>query len=170
MKATGIFTMNKKTVLKQIGKYPAFYRDVWRACMNIPRGQVRTYKWVAEQIGRPGAYRAVGNALGKNPFAPIVPCHRVVRSDGLLGEYSMGATDNKRRLLESEGLDVDAIQDLAARGIRYVGSDTTHIYCHPSCRDAARITATHRVEFKSARAAAQSGYRACKRCRPAAAA
>jgi O-6-methylguanine DNA methyltransferase len=137
---------------------------------EIPSGEVRPYGWVAREIGSPGATRAVGTALAQNPVPVIVPCHRVVRSDGRLGEYSMGDTDNKRRLLEAEGLDVDALEDLAARGVRFIGSDTTHIFCHPSCKDASRITDRHLVEFRSARAAAAAGYRACKRCRPAVAA
>ena len=69
----------------------------------IPRGEVRTYGWVARKIGLPRACRAVGNALAKNPFAPEVPCHRVLRSDGLLGGYS-GGVKKKEHLLASEGV------------------------------------------------------------------
>jgi methylphosphotriester-DNA--protein-cysteine methyltransferase len=94
----------------------------------------------------------------------------VVRSDGKLGNYSLGDRDNKRRLLEAEGLDTTRLEQDAARGVRYVGSDTTHIYCHPTCRDAKRITSSHRVEFRGSQDAARAGYRPCKRCRPAMAA
>ena len=69
---------------------------------QIPMGEVRTYAWVAKKIRRPKAVRAVGTALKKNPFTIIVPCHRVVRSDGSLGEYLLGR-DLKKRLLEAEG-------------------------------------------------------------------
>jgi O-6-methylguanine DNA methyltransferase len=79
-----------------------FQRRVYLAVCRIPRGQTRSYRWVAERIGRPGAARAVGNALNRNPFAPIVPCHRVVRSDGSLGGYSRGQA-KKRALLRKEG-------------------------------------------------------------------
>jgi hypothetical protein len=100
----------------------------------------------------------------------IVPCHRVVRSDGMLGQYSLGGPANKRALLASEGLDPDGMEGLARAGIRYVGSDTTHIYCLPTCHNAKRITDQHRVLFKSAGAGIAAGYRACGTCRPVAAA
>lgn len=83
-----------------------FERDVYRAVIRIPKGQVRSYKWVAEKIGRPGASRAVGNALNKNPYIGIVPCHRVVRSDGSIGGYRKGSSV-KRKILEREGVDLE---------------------------------------------------------------
>jgi len=70
---------------------------------KIPRGQVRTYAWVAQEVKRPDAKRAVGNALNRNPFPIIVPCHRVVRSDRSIGGYALGR-DLKRKLLEIEGI------------------------------------------------------------------
>ena len=79
-----------------------FQRLVYGAVCRIPRGHTRSYRWVAERIGRPRAARAVGQALRRNPFAPIVPCHRVVRSDGALGGYARGSA-RKRRLLQQEG-------------------------------------------------------------------
>src|SRR6185503_8389727 len=82
--------------------------------------------------------RAVGSALAHNPVPLVVPCHRVVRSDGLIGQYSMGGPDAKRRVLGSEGLDTAWLEAEAAAGHRYTGSDTTHIVCHPTCRDARR--------------------------------
>jgi O-6-methylguanine DNA methyltransferase len=147
-----------------------FQAKVLLKTAEIPRGEVRPYGWVAGEIGKPSATRAVGSALARNPVPVVIPCHRVVRSDGVLGRYSMGEDANKRRLLESEGLDLDGLASLAGRGVRLIGSDTTHIYCHPTCRDARRITDRHRVEFRSAGDAERHGYRACKRCRPAAAA
>ena len=86
---------------KLISTYPKFYQKVWLACKQIPYGQTRTYKWLAEKIGSPRAYRAVGQALSKNPFAPEIPCHRVIRSDGKLGGYS-GGIDRKLALLKKE--------------------------------------------------------------------
>ncbi|MCB2222733.1 MAG: methylated-DNA--[protein]-cysteine S-methyltransferase [Actinobacteria bacterium] len=147
-----------------------FQAAVLAKTAEIPRGEVRPYGWVAGEIGRPGATRAVGSALARNPVPVVIPCHRVVRSDGVLGRYSLGEDANKRRLLEMEGLDVDGLAALAARGVRLVGSDTTHVYCHPTCGHARRITDAHRVEFRSAADAERAGYRACLRCRPAAAA
>jgi methylated-DNA-[protein]-cysteine S-methyltransferase len=78
-----------------------FEKKVWNTLRKIPYGETRTYKWLAEEIGNPHAFRAVGNALGKNPIPIIFPCHRVIETDGSLGGYSPG-TDIKRRLLEIE--------------------------------------------------------------------
>ncbi|MBI5884167.1 MAG: MGMT family protein [Elusimicrobia bacterium] len=92
-------------VLSKMKLHPAFHQAVWRACAEIPKGQVRTYGWIARRIGKPGAARAVGQALGKNPFAPHVPCHRVVGADGRLTGFSgPGGIQRKRRLLLKEGV------------------------------------------------------------------
>ena len=86
-------------------KATPFQKKVWKTLLQIPRGEVRTYAWIAQMIGSPKAMRAVGNAVGKNPLAPEVPCHRVVRTDGSLGGYSgRGGIKEKRRLLKKEGL------------------------------------------------------------------
>lgn len=79
----------------------AFQRTVWAALRTIPAGRTATYAEVAEMIGQPGAHRAVANACGKNPAPLLVPCHRVVRSDGTLGGYRLG-TSRKAALLEAE--------------------------------------------------------------------
>ena len=79
----------------------AFEKKVYEAVAGIPRGETRTYKWVAKAVGRPAAYRAVGNALNKNPYLGVVPCHRVIKSDGSIGGFAKGAAA-KRRLLKSE--------------------------------------------------------------------
>lgn len=143
-----------------------FEQDVWHKALEIPRGEVRPYGWVAAEIGRPRAVRAVGTALGHNPVPLIVPCHRVVRTDGTIGQYSLGGPANKRTILRSEGLDPEGMEAQAAAGIRYTGSDTTGIFCLPTCRHARRVTYAHRLWFRSARAAADAGYRPCKICRP----
>ena len=80
----------------------SFEKKVWKTLLKIPKGQVRSYGWVAKQVGVPHAVRAVGNAVNKNPFAPEVPCHRVIRSDGSLGGYAKGLKA-KRALLRKEG-------------------------------------------------------------------
>ena len=73
--------------------------------MKIPKGNVKTYSQVAKGIGEPLAVRAVANAIGKNPFAPKIPCHRVIRSDGSLGGYSgKGGIKKKKLLLKREGV------------------------------------------------------------------
>ncbi|MBA2373725.1 MAG: methylated-DNA--[protein]-cysteine S-methyltransferase [Chloroflexi bacterium] len=147
-----------------------FERDVWRKALEIPRGEVRPYGWIAAEIGRPKAVRAVGTALGHNPVPLIVPCHRVVRSDGSLGQYSLGGPANKRTILASEGLDPESLEMQARAGVRYIGSDTTRIVCLPTCSAAKRIGPTHRVPFRSLDGAASAGYRTCRKCRPISAA
>jgi O-6-methylguanine DNA methyltransferase len=144
----------------------SFEVAVWLKALEIPRGEVRPYGWIAAEIGSPRAVRAVGTALAHNPVPLVVPCHRVVRSDGTIGQYSLGGPDNKRRILAAEGLDTWALEAEAAAGVRFIGSDTTHIVCHPTCRDARRVTPRHRVPFRSLAAAAAAGYRPCHHCRP----
>ena len=80
-----------------------FQLKVWKYLMRIPKGRVKTYLDVAKAIGKPKAFRAVANAVGKNPYPPKIPCHRVIRSDGSLGGYSgKGGIKEKRRLLTLE--------------------------------------------------------------------
>jgi len=80
-----------------------FAQRVWRAALEIPFGQTMSYRQLAERIGAPGAARAVGHALGANPIAVVVPCHRVLRADGSLGGYA-GGLETKRVLLAHEGI------------------------------------------------------------------
>ena len=147
-------------------EHSEFERAVWLKALEIPRGEVRPYGWIAAEIGRPKAVRAVGTALGHNPVPLIVPCHRVVRSDGMIGQYSLGGPENKRTILAEEGADPEQLESLARAGIRYFGSDTTRIFCLPTCRDARRTTERHLVHFRSARDAGAAGYRPCLHCRP----
>lgn len=78
-----------------------FETEVWEAIKGIPYGETRTYKWLADRVGHPGAARAVGQALSKNPIPIVVPCHRIIESKGDIGGYSSGV-DIKRRLLDME--------------------------------------------------------------------
>ena len=81
-----------------------FQLKVWSYLKKIPKGKVKTYAQVAKAIGKPKAIRAVANAIGKNPFPPKIPCHRVIRSDGKLGGYSAkGGIKTKKKLLKNEG-------------------------------------------------------------------
>ena len=79
-----------------------FQQEVWRACQQIPAGSTVSYSELASNVGRPKAVRAVGSALGANPFLILVPCHRVLRSNGELGGFA-GGLDLKLRLLQKEG-------------------------------------------------------------------
>jgi O-6-methylguanine DNA methyltransferase len=143
-----------------------FERATLEKATEIPRGEIRPYAWIAREIGRPGAVRAVGSALGRNPIPLLIPCHRIVRSDGQIGDYVFGTAD-KETILRVEGVALDALAAEARRRIRYHASDTTGIYCFPTCHHARRITAQHLVTFSSDAAAQAAGYRPCKHCRPA---
>ena len=82
-----------------------FQKKVWNYLKSIPRGKTMSYKQVAKGINSPKSIRAVANAVGKNPYPPKIPCHRVVRSDGSLGGYSgKGGIKRKKLLLKSEGI------------------------------------------------------------------
>ncbi|HKN88117.1 MAG TPA: methylated-DNA--[protein]-cysteine S-methyltransferase [Nitrospiraceae bacterium] len=96
-----------------------FQRRVWRAILRIPYGRVRSYRWVADRVGGAHYARAVGNALGANPVPIIVPCHRIVASDGSLGGFT-GGLPVKRKLLQLEGtlaqLNSGASREAGGRG------------------------------------------------------
>ncbi len=93
--------------LRELEKLTSFEQKVLRACAKIPKGETRTYAQIAKAVGNPKAVRAVGNALAKNPVAPLIPCHRVVRSDGGIGEYSArGGAMKKREMLAREGMKI----------------------------------------------------------------
>jgi O-6-methylguanine DNA methyltransferase len=142
-----------------------FERAVLAKTLEIPSGEVRPYGWVAREIGRPRAVRAVGSALGRNPVPVLIPCHRVVRSDGHVGNYGLGVL-MKRALLSAEGVDLARLERLADAGVRFVGSDSTEVFCVPSCVHARRIRPAHEVHFRSAAAASVAGFRPCTHCAP----
>ena len=84
-----------------ISELSPFSQKVLSAAAKIPYGQVRSYKWLAERLGKPKAARAVGNALARNPVPILIPCHRVVRGDGSIGRFVLGS-GWKKRLLDLE--------------------------------------------------------------------
>jgi methylated-DNA-[protein]-cysteine S-methyltransferase len=96
----------EKDVLEALAYKTQFERDVLVATFRIPRGKVSTYKIIAEKIGRPRACRAVANALHKNPLWPVVPCHRVICSNGVFGGPKEEA-DERRRSVEEEGVPLE---------------------------------------------------------------
>ena len=108
----------EKDVIEALKRKTPFERDVLVATFRIPNGKVSTYKRVAEKIGRPKAYRAVANALHKNPLWPVVPCHRVVRSDGAFGGPKKGA-DGRRNRLAREGIPIEKGKAKLSKGILY---------------------------------------------------
>lgn len=141
-------------------------RDALEATRRIPAGQIRPYGWLAREIGRPRAVRAVGTALRRNPVPVLIPCHRVITSTGELGDYVFGA-DMKKRLLRAEKVNLDEVHELTKNNIYYLGSETTGVVCFPTCSSARRITRKHRRGFRTIDQAVRAGYRPCKRCRPA---
>lgn len=146
-----------------------FQRSVLLKAAEIPHGEVRPYGWIAKEIGKPGAVRAVGSALARNPVPVIIPCHRVVRSDGTLGKYSLGEDANKGVLLQAEGLPLEDYLKLAQHGVRFIGTTSTRVFCHPTCGHSLRARPENRVDFSSEEEARTAGYRPCKVCRPVAA-
>ena len=84
---------------------PEFYLQVWNVVKNIPYGEVRSYGWGARELGKPGAARGVGQALARNPVPVIIPCHRVIHSNGTPGGFAgkMSFVETKLRLLSLEG-------------------------------------------------------------------
>eukprot|EP00598_Pedospumella_elongata_P014648 CAMPEP_0184986746 /NCGR_PEP_ID=MMETSP1098-20130426/17570_1 /TAXON_ID=89044 /ORGANISM="Spumella elongata, Strain CCAP 955/1" /LENGTH=147 /DNA_ID=CAMNT_0027511103 /DNA_START=93 /DNA_END=536 /DNA_ORIENTATION=+ len=98
---------------KDESRVTAFDRKVYEACSRVPKGKVTTYKEIAKEVGSPHAHRAVGSSLRRNPYAPVVPCHRVVSASGVLAGFH-GSTDprgemllKKRRMLIEEGVKFD---------------------------------------------------------------
>ncbi len=131
-----------------------FERRVLETANEIPYGEVRSYKWIAEHMGRPGAWRAVGRALHNNPAPVIVPCHRVIRSDGSAGGYAFGE-EWKACLLSLE-------EDAAP----FIGCSSTRIVCYRGCRRERRIREGGRIHYAQMMDAMESAYRPCKICNP----
>jgi O-6-methylguanine DNA methyltransferase len=144
-----------------------FEEAVLRKTLEIPRGQIRPYGWVAREIGHPAAVRAVGTALANNPIPYFIPCHRVVRSDGQIGNYGGGGPEAKRSILTMEGVQLKRLERLARSGLRYEGVRTTRVFCFPTCYHGRHAKEENIVMFHSEAEAYAAGYRPCKDCRPA---
>ena len=86
-----------------------FQQQVWKTIREIPYGEVRSYQWIADRIGRPKSARSIGNAVGANPVSILIPCHRVIRSNGALGGYG-GGVERKRQLLVLEGQNIENLK------------------------------------------------------------
>ena len=144
-----------------------FAQAVLHKTLEIPRGQVRPYGWIAREIGHPAAVRAVGTALARNPIPYFIPCHRVVRTDGVIGNYGGGGPEAKKQILSLEGVRLDRLQRLAQSGYRYEGVKSTKIFCFPTCYHGRRVKEENFVFFRDEAQARAAGYRPCKDCRPA---
>lgn len=145
-----------------------FEQAVLRKTYQIPRGEVRPYGWVAREIRRPAAVRAVGTALANNPIPYFIPCHRVVRTDGEIGNYGGGGPEAKRAILTMEGVRVNRLQELARAGVRYQGVRTTKVFCYPTCHTGRHALEKNIVWLRDEASARAAGFRPCKVCRPAA--
>ena len=143
-----------------------FERAVLMKALEIPTGEVRPYSWIAKEIGHPGAVRAAGTALAKNPVPLLIPCHRVVRSDGHIGKYSLGGARNKRTLLALEGAQPETLEKLAASRVRYLGNSKGMHYCYPTCGGIQTLLESNQVAFHSDEEALAAGYHPCGDCRP----
>lgn len=144
-----------------------FSQAVLHKTLEIPRGQVRPYGWVAREIGHPAAVRAVGTALANNPIPYFIPCHRVVRTDGVIGNYGGGGPEAKKAILTLEGVQLPRLQKLAQAGLRYEGVRSTKIFCFPTCYHGRHAKEENFVFFHDEAEARGAGYRPCKDCRPA---
>ena len=146
-----------------LGTLPPFQQAVLRTTSTIPRGSMRPYSWVARHSGSPGAVRAAGTALAHNPVPFVVPCHRVVKSDWSLGEYSAGGKVVKEQVLRMEGVSAQRLAWLQ-RQPRYIGMQ--NVVCLPVCpgldlEDPAELHGFEHIED-----AIRMGYEPCDHCRP----
>lgn len=134
-----------------------FQRRVLQGAMRVPFGETTSYSALAARIGRPGAARAVGTALGRNPVPFIVPCHRILRGDRSLGGYAFGLP------MKSDLLELERSTPVLE------GCTSTRILCRVGCHALARARGDRHVTFASVADARTVGYRPCKVCRPEAA-
>ena len=141
-----------------------FQRRALARLRSVPSGSVITYHGLAAAVGNPNSQRAIGTTMATNPIPLFVPCHRVIRSDGTVGNYG-GGVDRKLRLLELEGFHVGG--DLKMPEDAVLGHRGTHIFCRPECSAAKRADRTMMLIFADPDKAEQAGLRACKLCRPA---
>jgi O-6-methylguanine DNA methyltransferase len=157
----------KRTMRFDLRGLTPFEQAVLRKTYEIPRGEVRPYGWVAREIRKPAAVRAVGTALAHNPIPYFIPCHRVVRTDGEIGNYGGGGPEAKKAILKMEGVGVSRLQELARGGVRYQGVKTTKIFCYPTCHTGKRALEKNIVWLHDEKSARAAGFRPCKVCRPA---
>lgn len=168
---TALHTGRSGCLPLDLARSSAQERAVLTAVRTIPPGQLRPLSWILrEAAAGPAAPAGLGAdtvvaALSRNPMPVLIPCHRATDDRGVpcdLG-YSRQTGDALRA---AEGIDMASVQEWSHSGAVLLGNATTHIFCHPTCADARRITPPHRVPFPTARDAHWAGYRACKSCRP----
>jgi methylated-DNA-[protein]-cysteine S-methyltransferase len=139
-----------------------FQRRALERLMEVPFGAVVTYQGLAATMGEPNAQRAVGNAMATNPIPIYVPCHRVVRSDGVIGHYG-GGTQSKVELLRTEGF---AIQNQRIPSHAVYGHRASETFCTMDCSAARGENPTKMLIFACPDSARTAGMKACKVCLP----
>ncbi|MET9322990.1 MGMT family protein [Streptomyces sp. NPDC003038] len=159
-------TGRAKSLPIDVGGLEERQRTVLDAVRTVPRGQLRPISWIAREAGvATDAEAVVLGALTANPATLLIPCHRITYEDGSPCDAAY-LPGTGRALRAAESIDMERLAALAQRGAVLLGSDTTHIYCHPTCAHARRITPPHQRPFPSASEARRAGYRACRSCRP----
>ena len=141
-----------------------FQRRALTRLRQVPVGSVISYQALAAAVGAPSAQRAVGNTVASNPLAIYVPCHRVIRSDGSIGNYG-GGVERKLKLLRAEGFKVDRDRRVPSKAV--YGHWTSRIFCLPTCSAVRRAERRKWIIFADAEKARSAGLRACKLCQPA---
>jgi O-6-methylguanine DNA methyltransferase len=140
-----------------------FQRRALMRLRAVPSGSVITYQGLAAAVGHPNSQRAIGTTMATNPIPLFVPCHRVIRSDGTVGNYG-GGVDRKLKLLEHEGFHVGS--DLKMPSDAVLGHRGTRIFCRPECKAAQRADQARMLIFADAEKAEAAGRRPCKLCHP----
>jgi methylated-DNA-[protein]-cysteine S-methyltransferase len=141
-----------------------FQRRALVRLRRVPAGSVISYQGLAAAIGVPSGQRAVGNTVASNPVPIYVPCHRVIRSDGSLGNYG-GGPERKLKLLRAEGFSVDLQRRVPPDAV--YGHWVSHIFCRPTCSAVRRAERRQWLIFANPERAQRFGMRACKLCHPA---
>ena len=132
----------------------AFQRRALTRLRKVPAGAVTTYQALAAASGSPSAKRAIGNTVAVNPLAIYVPCHRVIKSDGALGNYG-GGVERKLKLLRAEGFGFDRGKRVPASTV--YGHLVTRIFCRPTCAAAKRARIDRMLIFPDTKGAAAAG-------------
>lgn len=141
-----------------------FQRRALTSLRDVPAGSVVTYQALAAAIGSPSSQRAVGTTMASNPLPIYIPCHRVIKSDGKIGNYG-GGVERKLKLLRAEGFEVDRGDRIPSHVV--YGHWQSRIFCKPTCSAVHRAERKKWIIFNDSGRARGAGMRACKICRPA---
>ncbi|HVN91000.1 MAG TPA: methylated-DNA--[protein]-cysteine S-methyltransferase [Candidatus Binataceae bacterium] len=140
-----------------------FQRRALRRLRTIPAGALTSYQALAAAAGSPSAQRAIGNTVASNPIAIYVPCHRVIKSDGSIGNYG-GGVERKLALLRAEGFRPNDDRRIPSEAV--YGHQGTRIFCRPTCRAAMRARRDRMLIYPGVQGATKAGLRPCKLCHP----